>query len=85
MAELPYRILKLDAPRLLVSEIDGGKELGFGGTWVVTVAPTNGGSLVTIIEQGSVYSPFSLVMSKLFFPLDRTAKTYLDDLARTLN
>ncbi len=85
MGELPYRILKLDAPRLLVTEIDGGKDLGFGGTWVLTVAPANGGSLVTIVEQGRVYSPFFRVMSKLFFPIDKTAKTYLEDLARTLN
>ena len=85
MGELPYKILKLDAPRLLVTEIDGGKDLGFGGTWVVTVAPIDGGSLVTIVEQGSVYSPFFRLMSKLFFPSDKTAKTYLDDLARKLN
>ena len=33
MGTLPYKILKMDAPRILVTEIDGGKELGFGGTW----------------------------------------------------
>ncbi len=85
MGALPYRIVNLDPPRVLMTEIDGGKELGFGGVWVFTVEPFNGGSTVTIVERGSVYSPLFRVMSKLFFPSDKTAKTYLEDLARAMN
>ena len=84
MGTLPYKILKMDAPRILVTEIDGGKELGFGGTWVFTLAPFKGGTALSITERGQVYGPFFRVMSKLFFPYDRTVKTYLDDLAKAL-
>ncbi len=85
MGELPYRILKLEAPRLLVTEIDGGKDLGFGGTWTLTVVPCGGGSTVRIVERGSVYSMLFRVVSKLFIPNDKSAKTYLEDLARAMN
>ena len=83
MGEMPYRIVRLDAPRRLETEIDGGKELGFGGTWVFEVEAVGAGSRVKITERGRVYSALFRVMGKLYFPADKTAREYLEDLEKS--
>ncbi len=83
MGELPYRVLKVEAARLLETEIDGGRSLGFGGTWRFHLAPAGGGTTLTITERGQVYSPMFRVMGKLFFAPEKTAKNYLEDLAES--
>ena len=83
MGEMPYRIVRLDAPRRLETEIDGGRELGFGGTWVFEVEPMGSGSRVKITERGRVYSALFRVMGKLFFPAEKTAREYLEDLEKS--
>ena len=83
MGELPYRVVKLEAPRLLETEIDGGRELGFGGTWRVEVEESGSGTRVKITEQGRVYSLMFRVMGKLFFAPEKTATNYLEDLVKS--
>lgn len=83
MGELPYRVLKVEAARLLETEIDGGRSLGFGGTWRFQLIPAGGGTKVTITERGQVYSPMFRVMGKLFFAPEKTATHYLEDLAKS--
>lgn len=83
MGELPYRIVRLDAPRRLETEIDGGLDLGFGGTWVFEVEAAGTCSRVKITERGRVYSAFFRVIGKLFFPADKTAREYLEDLEKS--
>ena len=34
------------------------RNLPFGGTWMVEIVPADGGSKVTITENGEVYNPF---------------------------
>ena len=83
MGEMPYRIVRMDAPRRLETEIDGGQELGFGGRWVFEVEALGAGARVKITEQGRVYSALFRVMGKLFFPADKTAREYLEDLEKS--
>ncbi len=83
MGEMPYRIVRVDAPRRLETEIDGGRALGFGGTWVFSVEAVGTGSRVQITERGRVYSALFRVMGKLFFPVDKTAREYLEDLEKS--
>ncbi len=81
--EMTYRITKLEAPRTLVTEIEGGRELGFGGTWTFELEPAGSGTKVTITERGQVYSPMFRVMGKLFFSPENSATQYLVDLAKS--
>lgn len=81
--ERTYRITTLDAPRRLVTEIEGGRELGFGGTWTFELEPAGSGTKVKITERGQVYSPMFRVMGKLFFSPEKTATQYLADLAKS--
>lgn len=85
MGELPYVVVRKESPTLLETRIDSGRELGFGGTWLFEFERSSGGTLVTITERGEVYSPMFRVMGKLFFPADKTAKSYLEDLALSFN
>lgn len=85
MGELPYLVVRREAPRVLETRIDGGRELGFGGTWLFEIEELGMGSRLTITERGEVYSPLFRVMGKLFFPVDQTAMTYLEDLARSFD
>jgi len=85
MGELPYRVVRRECPRVLETRIDGGRDLGFGGTWLFEIDELGTGSRVTITERGEVYSPLFRVMGKLFFPVDQTARTYLEDLARSFD
>ena len=41
--------------------------LPFGGTWTYELREQDGGTLVTVTEDGEIYNPFFRVMSKLIF------------------
>ena len=56
--------------------------LGFGGQWTYTFAPENGGTLVTIREDGEVSNVIFRFMSRYVFGQTATIDTYLTSLAK---
>ena len=59
--------------------------LPYGGTWTLDLAPSDGGTLVRITEDGEVYNPFFRVISRFVLGYTRTINTYLHDLATALD
>jgi len=54
-ASVPVDVLERSPPHRLVTRVKES-EKRFGGTWTITIAPDNGGSAVTITEDGWVNS-----------------------------
>ncbi len=76
---LPLAIEEAMAPRRLVLRI-AADNLGFGGTWTYEIRPEEGGSTLTITENGSVSNLFFRFMSRYVFGYTTTIETYLVDL-----
>jgi hypothetical protein len=55
-ASVPVDVVEHDPPRRLVTRVKES-EKQFGGTWTIAIMPAEGGSTVTIIEEGWVASP----------------------------
>jgi hypothetical protein len=53
------------------------KNLPFGGTWTIDVAPQASGSSVTITEQGEVYNPVFRFVSRFVMGQSATVDAYL--------
>ena len=80
--ELPLEIVEAEPPRRLVGRIADPK-LPFGGTWTYQVEPTSdGGSELTITEDGEVYNPVFRFMARFVFGYTATLEQYLRDLGR---
>ena len=76
---LPFAA-EIDAPpRRLVTRIDTD-DLPFGGKWTTTLGPVEGGTEVTIREDGEVKSALYRFVSRFVIGHDRTIRTYLDAL-----
>jgi hypothetical protein len=54
----------MEPPRLLRMRI-ADAELPFGGTWTYEIRPADGGSTLTITEDGEVYNPIFRLISRL--------------------
>ena len=59
-------------------------DLGFGGQWTYTFTPENGGTRVTIREDGEVSNVLFRFMSRYVFGHTSTIDTYLTSLAKHL-
>ena len=57
-------------------------DLPFGGTWTYEVEPEQGGSRITITENGEVYNPIFRFIGRVFFSQTATIETYLKALGR---
>ena len=57
-------------------------DLGFGGQWTYTFAPENGGTRVTIREDGEVSNVLFRFMSRYVFGQTSTIDSYLTSLAK---
>ncbi len=64
--------------RLVTSIVDEG--LPFGGTWTYVLDATDAGTLVTITEDGRIYSPVYRFVARFFLGYEVTMLTYLDGL-----
>ena len=51
-SDVPVDIVESDPPRTLVSKVKETEKM-FGGTWTVAIAPVDGGSTLTITEDGN--------------------------------
>lgn len=79
--ELPMQVIESTAAERLVTRI-ADDNLPFGGTWTYELQEQDGGTLVTVTEDGEIYNPFFRVMSKLIFGYHRTQESYLSALAQ---
>lgn len=78
-----YRVESQEADSRLVTRIDDPSQ-PFGGTWSFDVKPAQGGTALTITEDGEIYNPIFRVMSKMFFSPYDTIDTYQADLKKRL-
>jgi len=60
---ISYRVVTSDPPRRLVTRI-ADETLPFGGTWTYDLAPSDGGTSLTITERGEVYNPIFRFVSR---------------------
>jgi uncharacterized protein YndB with AHSA1/START domain len=78
-----YRVEALEPPSRLVTRI-ADPALPFGGTWTFELMPKDGGTALTITEDGEVYNPIFRFMSKVFFSQTATIEAYLTSLKKRL-
>jgi len=81
MGHMPYEITVYDPPKRLVTTI-ADDTLPFGGSWTYEIAPADGGSLLTVTENGEIYNPFFRFMARFIFGYHATMETYLKNLAK---
>jgi Polyketide cyclase / dehydrase and lipid transport len=77
---ITYRRREIEPGRQFESVIDDSK-LEFGGRWLITLRPQNGDTVVTVREEGEVYSPVFRFFSRFVFGPEKTLNSYLDALA----
>jgi len=63
---IPLVFERLERPSLLVTRI-ADPTLPFGGTWTYRIRPADGGSELSITEDGEVYNPIFRFMSRFVF------------------
>lgn len=68
-------------PRRMVGRIADPK-LPFGGTWTYEIEPADGGSQVTITENGEIYNPLFRFLARYFFGYHGALETYLKQLGK---
>lgn len=78
---LSLRTTEWNPPLRLVRTI-ADKDLGFGGRWIYELAPQDGGTRVTVTEEGEVYNPIFRFISRLFLNQAATIESYLTALAQ---
>jgi hypothetical protein len=62
-------------PSRIVTRVVG--ETQFGGTWTIEIAPTPGGSRMTITERGEIYNVIFRTLSKFVFGYTATMESCL--------
>ena len=62
-SDVPVDIVDSDPPRKLVSKVKETEKM-FGGTWTAAIAPVDGGSTLTITEDGWVANPIFRFVSR---------------------
>ena len=80
---IAFEIQESEPPRRLVTRI-ADRTLPFGGAWTFTLQPVDGGTKLTITENGEVYNPLFRVMSRFVFGHTGTIDRYLADLQKHL-
>lgn len=60
-------------------------DLGYSGQWIYSFTPENGGTLVTITEDGEVSNVLFRFLSRYIFGQTATIDSYLESLAKRLN
>ena len=75
---LTYRIERPRARTLVTEIVTPG--LPYGGRWTWAVTPSDGGTVVTVVEDGEVYDPFFRFFSRFVFGHDSTMRGVLDEL-----
>ncbi|MGH7538470.1 MAG: SRPBCC family protein [Gemmatimonadales bacterium] len=71
-----------DPPHRLVTRIDAPPDAPFGGTWTYVIAPTPGGSRLTVTERGWIGNPIFRFLSRFVFGYYGTQEGYLRALGK---
>ena len=76
---ITFEQIESDAPHRIVGKIADAR-LPFGGTWTYELAPSGGGTTLTITERGEVYNPVFRFMSRFVFGHTATIDRFIADL-----
>jgi len=79
---LDYAIESEEPPRRMVARILDNAD--FGGTWTYVVEPREGGSRLTLTEDGEIESPLFRFFARYVFGYDATMKGYAASLEAEL-
>jgi hypothetical protein len=74
-ATVKSEVVESVPPTKIVTRVVG--ETQFGGTWTIDIAPTPGGSRMTITERGEIYNPVFRVLAKYVFGYTGTMESCL--------
>ena len=80
---ITYAIDETREPERRVTRIADDK-LPFGGRWIYELAPSNGGTRLTITEDGFIKNPVFRFLSKTVFSTTSTIEGFLRDLGTHL-
>lgn len=80
---VPFRVEVFEPTRRFVSRIDT-RSLPYGGTWTFDLAPLDGGTALTIAEDGEVYNPIFRFMSRFVISQTASIERYQRDLDNEL-
>jgi len=81
---VPVDVLESRPPHLLVTRVKESEKM-FGGTWTIAVAPTAGGSTVTITEEGWVANPIFRFISRYVIGHHATMDSLLRQVSQKVN
>jgi uncharacterized protein YndB with AHSA1/START domain len=81
MGRMTYEVTVSEPPSRLVTQI-ADENLPFGGNWTYEISEAEGGSLLTITENGEIYNPFFRFMARFIFGYHATLETYLKNLGK---
>ena len=79
--ELPIRVVESEPPSRLKTVIEAGPGAPFGGSWTYDVAGVDGGTLVSITEDGWIGNPIFRLFSRVM-GYHGTMDSYLGALGR---
>jgi uncharacterized protein YndB with AHSA1/START domain len=83
--QIAFRTREVRPRERLVREIVAQKDLPFGGTWTYEFADTaDGGTRLTLTEDGFINPPIFRALATWVFGLDTTQKSYLASLQKHL-
>lgn len=79
--KIPMRFERMERPSLLVARIDS-HDLPFGGSWTYRLAPSPGGSELTITEDGEVANVIFRFISRFVFGHYATMDAFIRNVVR---
>ena len=77
---ITYRVEERKSPTLFKVRVDD-ESLGFGATWTYMLQPFEGGTSLTITEDGEIPNPLFRVVARVLFKPTDAMDRYLHDLA----
>ena len=80
---ITYEIVEERARERRITRIADDK-LPFGGRWIYELAPSNGGTRLTITEDGFIKNPVFRFLSKTVFSTTSTIEKFMQDLGKHL-
>jgi len=78
---IALEVVESVSPRLLITQI-ADEKLPFSGKWTYTVQPTEGGTRVTIVEEGEIFNPIFRFLARYFIGHHGTIDRCLEALGK---
>jgi hypothetical protein len=82
-ASVPVDVLESTPPSRLVTRVKES-EKNFGGTWTIAIAPVEGGSTLTITEDGWVANPVFRFISRYIIGQTATMDALIKNVKKEL-